>query len=63
VTTLSDKAFRNLTKKQREVWELVMRDFQTQAKASATLGISRDALKDRLNKAKKRYTKFIEEYL
>jgi DNA-directed RNA polymerase specialized sigma24 family protein len=63
VTTLSDKAFRNLTKKQREVWELVMRDFQTQKKAAVVLGISRDALKDRLNKAKKRYTKFIGEYL
>jgi DNA-directed RNA polymerase specialized sigma24 family protein len=61
--TLSDKALEHLTDKQQQVWHLVMRDFRTQAEAAKIIGITRDALKDRLAKAKRRYTKFIEAHI
>lgn len=59
--TLQDQAFRALTPKQQSVWELVMQNFYTQAKAAKKLHISREAVKDRLNKAKKRFTQFVQE--
>lgn len=58
---LATMAYRSLTKKQKEVWDLVMKDCLTQYTAAVVLKTTRNAVKDRLTKAKKRYTKFIKE--
>lgn len=58
---LATMAYRSLTKKQKEVWDLVMKDCLTQYTAAIVLKTTRNAVKDRLAKAKKRYTKFIKE--
>lgn len=58
---LAVKAFNHLTLKQQAVWALVMQDCLTEYSAAKVLGISRDAVHDRLNKAKRSYRKFIKE--
>lgn len=58
---LADRAFNSLTQKQKDVWEPIMRDCLTQYTTAVLLGISREAVKDRLNKAKKRFKTFIKE--
>lgn len=58
---LATKAYRQLTKKQRAVWDLVMKDCLTQYTAAIVLKTTRNAVKDRLTKAKRSYTKFIKE--
>jgi len=56
---LATKAFNDLTDKQRQVWTLVMRDCLTETAAGRVLAISRDAVHNRLRKAKVRYAKYI----
>lgn len=58
---LAVKAYNHLTFKQQAVWVLVMQDCLTEYSAAIVLGISRDAVHDRLGKAKRRYKKFIKE--
>ncbi len=55
------RAFNSLTKKQQEVWGPIMQDCLTQYTTAVMLGISRDAVKDRLNKAKKHFRAFLIE--
>jgi DNA-directed RNA polymerase specialized sigma24 family protein len=56
---LALKAFNQLTNKQKDVWRLVMQECKTEYAAADLLGITRDAVHDRINKAKRRYKKFI----
>lgn len=58
---LAQKAFNSLTPKQREVWGPIMQDCLTEYSTATLLGISRDAVHDRLNKAKRRFKRFIKE--
>lgn len=57
----SEKAFNSLTPKQQEVWGPVMQDCLTEYATAKMLNISRDAVHDRLNKARKRYKRFITQ--
>ena len=55
---LANKAVDALTQKQRDAWYLVMQQCYSERDAAKLLKISRDALHDRLNKARvsvKRY--------
>ena len=61
MSELSEKAVRALTPKQQEVWVLCMRESKSQYRAARILGITRDAVKDRLTKAKKQFRKYINE--
>ena len=58
---LADRAFNNLTLKQQQVWGPVMRDCLTEYSTAKLLGLTRDAVHDRLNKARRRYKKFITQ--
>jgi len=55
------RAVRALTPKQKAVWKLVMQQYITEREAATMLGISRDAVHDRLNKARRSFTKFVKE--
>lgn len=57
----TEKAFNNLTKKQKEVWQLVMRELFSEYDAADLLGITRDSVHNRLMKARRRYRKFLED--
>ncbi len=57
--TLKQKAFNNLTAKQRQVWTLVMQGHMTEEATGRLLGISRDSVHNRLIKAKARFIKYI----
>lgn len=57
---LANRAFNNLTDKQKEVWRCIMRDCKSEYTTGKLLGISRDAVHDRLNKARRRYQQFIK---
>ncbi len=59
---LAISAFNSLTHKQRNVWQLHMRDGKSEYETAKMLKISRDAVHDRLNKARKRYKKFIKDH-
>jgi DNA-directed RNA polymerase specialized sigma24 family protein len=61
IMNIKDKAFKDLTDKQREVWILVMQRYFTEHEAAKHLGLTRDAVHDRLNKARRRFTKYIQE--
>lgn len=57
--TLQEKAFNHLTDKQKAVWGPVMQDCLTEYATAKLLGISRDAVHDRLNKARRRFKVFV----
>lgn len=57
---ISQKAYNRLTKKQKEVWGPVMQDCLTEYVTAQMLGITRDAVHNRLIKARKRYTTFLK---
>lgn len=59
---LANKAYKHLTDKQQIVWKLVMQDCLSQYEAAETLGLTRECVYDRLNKAKRRYKKFIKDH-
>jgi predicted DNA-binding protein (UPF0251 family) len=58
---LQDRAFKSLTVKQQEVWGPIMQGCLTQYATALLLGISRNAVKDRLTKAKKHFRAFLIE--
>ncbi len=58
--TLKQRAFNNLTAKQRQVWTLVMQDFMTEEATGRLLGISRDAVHNRIIKARARFVNYIK---
>lgn len=58
---LPHRAFNQLTNKQKTVWQLVLQDCLSEYQAAKYLRITRDAVHDRLNKARRSYKKFIRE--
>jgi DNA-directed RNA polymerase specialized sigma24 family protein len=59
MSKLALAAFNNLTFKQQAVWLLKMQDNLTEIATARLLGISRDAVHNRLWKAKIRYERYI----
>jgi DNA-directed RNA polymerase specialized sigma24 family protein len=53
-------AFKDLTKKQKDIWQLVMRENWSQARAARMLGITKYAACDRLHKAKRRVERYLK---
>lgn len=58
---LAVRAFNALTLKQQQVWIKHMQECKSEYTTAKELKISRDAVHDRLNKAKRRYKAFIKE--
>lgn len=52
-----EKAFKSLTPKQQRVWNLYMRRGLSEYETAKVLNITRDAVHDRLNKARRRFLK------
>ena len=59
---LANKAIDSLTQKQRDAWYLVMQQCYSERDAAKMLKISRDALHDRLNKARASVKRYIREH-
>jgi DNA-directed RNA polymerase specialized sigma24 family protein len=57
---LTVEAFNHLTIKQQVVWILKMQQGLTEKTTAKLLGISRDAVHNRLLKARFRYTRYIQ---
>jgi DNA-directed RNA polymerase specialized sigma24 family protein len=55
------EAYCSLTDKQKAVWDCIMQRGISEYSTAAELGISRDAVHDRINKARAAYKKFIKQ--
>lgn len=56
---IAQEAYDQLTPKQKEVWDLVMREQLSGVEAAQRLGITQSSLKDRLNLAKIKFTDYL----
>ncbi len=54
-------AFNQLTPRQKEVWDLVMRQGFTEEEASSKLNVERVTVQTHLNRAKTSFTNFVRE--
>lgn len=59
---LSQAAYESLTGKQKEVWQLVMRDQVSQTEAGRRLGISQQAIEKHLRYAKVAFTNYLRDH-
>lgn len=59
IDSLRNQAYLQLTEKQKEVWDLCMRQGQTENQAAISLKISRTTVQDRLNAAKIRFAEYL----
>lgn len=59
---IASEAFDHLTEKQKAVWVPIMLECRSQYETAALLGIKRPAVRDRITKAKKAYTKYIKAH-
>lgn len=56
---LAQEAFEQLTDKQKEVWQLIMRDQCSQTDAAIRLNITQQAIEKHLRYAKAKYTEYL----
>ena len=55
----NQEAYNNLTNKQKLVWDAVMERGISEYDTAKELGLTRDIVHDRINKARKRYKKYL----